>query len=106
MNNMDTYKGYIYENLISEQLVKNGIKLNYFEDKPVEIDFVISNNNQIFGLEVKANDGRSKSLNMLISKNNGKIKGIKLAHKNIGFKNDILTIPYYLAFLIDLDFKL
>ncbi len=104
-NDMQSYKGYIYENLISEQLVKNGLKLYYFEKTASEIDFVISNNEAIFALEVKANDGRRKSLKLLMEGNKGKIKGIKLAHKNIGFVNDILTIPYYLTFLIDEDFN-
>ncbi len=104
-NDMQSYKGYIYENLISEQLAKNNLKLYYFEKKSFEIDFIISNNEAIYGLEVKARDGRTKSLNLFIENNNGSIKGIKLAHKNIGYVNNILTIPYYLSFLIDEDFN-
>ncbi len=105
-NEMLTYKSYIYENLISEQLLKNGLKVFYHEKGGQEIDFVISNNEDIYALEVKPSNGRRKSLNDLVSNSNGTIKGIKLAHMNIGFTNNILTLPYYLAFLIDKDFKI
>ncbi len=105
-NDFGTYKGYIYENLIAEQLAKNGFKLYYKEERYSEIDFVINTNWSLFALEVKSSDGSRHSLNNLIKNSNGKIKGIKLAHKNIGLANDILTIPYYLCFLIDSNFNI
>ncbi len=104
-NSMQTYKGYVFENLVADQLCKNGFKLYYWEKNPVEIDFVIANNESIFALEVKSSNGKRKSLNEALSKSEGKFKGIKLARKNIGFINGVLTIPYYLAFLLDENFN-
>ncbi len=103
-NTMTSYKGYVFENLIADQLSKNNLKLYYWEKNPVEIDFVISTSNSIIALEVKSSNGKRKSLNEALN-NNDKIKGIKLARKNIGLVKGVLTIPYYLAFLLDKDFE-
>ncbi len=106
LNTIGTYKGYIYENIIIDQLVKNNIKPYYMGDSKNEIDCVVSLNSGIYALEVKSSSGKSKSFNNLIENSNGKIKGIKLSHNNIGLYGDILYIPYYLAFMIDEDFTI
>ena len=53
-------------------------------------------------IEVKAKNGTSKSLRTLIDsdKYNDISWGIKLVDGNIGVANNILTIPYFCAFLI------
>ncbi len=103
-DNMAIYKGFIYENVVAEQLVKNGFKLYYYEKKSKnEVDFIISNKQSIFAIETKAKNGKRKSLKDVLSEVDDKepIKGIKLSRQNIGFSNGILTMPYYLCFLID-----
>ncbi len=99
---MGEYKGYIYENLIADQLIKNGISLYYFGDSRFEIDFVVSTMKQTLLMEVKSKRGKSKSINAMIK--NNYVKAIKLSGNNIGFTNGMLTIPYYLSFLITDDF--
>ena len=53
-------------------------------------------------IDVKARDGRPQAMINLINDNKVEdIKyGIKLAEKNIGFKDNIYTFPYFLFFLI------
>ena len=59
IDNLDIYKGTIYESVIGETLIKNNIDLYYFS-KPngLEIDFIIRYKNDICALEVKSNDAR------------------------------------------------
>lgn len=101
--NYDIYSGSLYESIVSESLISQGYKLYFYKnnDATVELDFVIRSKNEIVPIEVKRNRGRSKSLRAVINDKDINIKkGIKLANQNIGFDGDILTIPYFLSFLI------
>ena len=102
--NMNTYKGALYENIISDMLVKEGYNLFFYKDdsKKIEMDFMLRDRNSLIPLEVKANDGATVSLNNLIDNNKYKdIKyGIKLCSKNIGFNGKFYTFPYFLTFLL------
>ena len=66
--NFNTYKGAIYENIISEILVKQGYKLYFYknEKSTIEMDFMIRDRNSLIPVEVKANDQATTSLNKLI----------------------------------------
>lgn len=85
--NLGIYKGAIYENIIADIFTKSGKKLYYFEhNSTLEIDFIISVNKKVTGIEVKSADNtKSKSLNSVIN-NWGVECGIKLSSKNIGKK--------------------
>ncbi len=99
------YKGYIYENLIADALSKNDVPLFYNatnSDQTLEIDFLIPTNSGLLATEVKASNNPSASLKKVIKKEN--VKGIKLSRNNIGYMNNILSIPYYFAYLIDEEF--
>lgn len=103
--NFNTYKGAIYENIVSEMLVKQGYSLYFYrnEKSTVEIDFFVRDAESLVPLEVKAQDGATASLNKVI--NDGEkyadIKyGIKLANKNIGYNGKFYTFPYFLTFLL------
>jgi hypothetical protein len=102
--NFNTYKGAIYENVVGEMLVKQGYQLYFFknEKSTIEMDFFIRNVDSLIPVEVKAQDGASKSLTKLIDgEMYGDIKfGIKLCNKNIGFNGKFYTFPYSLAFLL------
>ncbi len=54
INQDNTYKGYIYENLIADALSKNDIDLYYFGDYKKEIDFLIPTNSYLLACEVKS----------------------------------------------------
>ena len=66
--NFNTYKGAIYENIISEILVKQGYKLYFYknEKSTIEMDFMIRDRNSLIPVEVKANDQATTSQNKLI----------------------------------------
>lgn len=103
--NFNTYKGAIYENIVGEMLVKQGYNLYFFrnEKSTIEMDFFIRNANSLIPIEVKAQDGATKSLRKLIEnpETYPEIKmGIKLGHKNIGHSGNLFTFPYSLTFLL------
>ncbi len=102
--NFNTYKGAIYENIISDMLVKQGYKLYFYKNEKgtIEMDFFVRDKNSLIPIEVKANDGATISLNKLIGNEKYKdIKyGIKLGYKNIGFNGKFYTFPYFLTFLL------
>lgn len=102
--NYGTYKGAIYENIVSDMLVKSGYSLFYFknEKSTIEMDFFVRDANTLIPVEVKAKDGSTVSLNKLIESDKyPDIKyGIKFAEKNIGFNGKFYTFPYFMAFLL------
>ncbi len=102
--NMNTYKGALYENIVGDMLVKSGYNLYFYRDdsKKLEMDFMVRDTNSLIPIEVKANDNATISLNNLISNNLYKdIKyGIKLCNRNIGFNGKFYTFPYFLTFLL------
>lgn len=102
--NMNTYKGALYENIVGDMLVKAGYDLYFYRDdsKKLEMDFMVRDTNSLIPIEVKANDNATISLNNLISNNLYKdIKyGIKLCNRNIGFNGKFYTFPYFLTFLL------
>lgn len=102
--NFNTYKGAIYENIVSDMLVKSGYLLYFYKNDKgtLEMDFFIRDKNSLIPIEVKANDNSTVSLNNLIDGDKYKdIKyGIKLCNKNIGFNGKFYTFPYFLTFLL------
>ena len=102
--NFNTYKGAIYENIISDMLVKAGYDLYFYKNEKgtIEMDFFIRDKNSLIPVEVKANDNSTVSLNNLIDDNKYKdIKyGIKLCNKNVGFNGKFYTFPYFMTFLL------
>ena len=102
--NFNTYKGAIYENIVADMLKKSGYDLYFYknEDATLEVEFFVRDANNLIPIDVKATDGKLKSVQTLI--NDEKINdikfGIKLAEKNIGFENNIYTFPYFLAFML------
>ncbi len=102
--NFNTYKGAIYENIVSDMLVKAGYDLYFYKNEKgtIEMDFFIRDKNSLIPIEVKANDNSTVSLNNLIDNDKYKdIKyGIKLCNKNIGFNGKFYTFPYFMTFLL------
>ena len=96
-----TVKGAIYENLIAEQLVKNGHKLFYYKkgESEQEIEFLIDRDAVIIPVEVKAKNGASYSLNQFIKEYHPGT-GYKLVDGNIGREGEKLTIPHYLVMFL------
>ena len=101
--NLNIYKGAIYENLFADYSIKNGKPLYYFtRESSLEIDFVMNYESEVTLIEVKANTGNAKSLKtVLAEKQKYNISSaIKLGDYNVGYANNILTLPLYMGFLI------
>lgn len=102
--NLGVYKGALYENFIAESLIKQGYGLYYYskDNSTLEEDFFIRSSNELIPIEVKSNTNRSKSLGQLIKSDTyPDIKhGIKFTVGNIGIENNIVTFPYFCAFLL------
>ena len=102
--NLGVYKGALYENLVAEALVKQGLGLYYYkrEDSQLEEDFFVRTAYELLPVEVKAGNNNSKSLSTLIrSEKYTDVKcGVKLSAGNIGFSNGIFSFPYFCAFLL------
>lgn len=102
--NFNTYKGAIYENIVGDMLKKSGYNLYFYknEDGTQEVEFFVRDAKNLIPIDVKATDGKVKSIKSFIKDKNIKDVnfGIKLAEKNIGFENNIYTFPYFLTFLL------
>lgn len=102
--NLGVYKGALYENIVGEALVKSGCELYYYrkEDSTLEQDFFVRTVDYLVPVEVKANNGKAKSLKTLISSDKyADIKfGVKLINGNIGLENNVYTFPYFCTFLL------
>ena len=93
-------KGGIYENVISESLVKNGYKLYYYKPNDNrELEFIIEKNGQVIPIEVKAGNTSTVSLNGFIEDYTPEI-AYKLVNGNIGFSDGKLTLPHYMVMFI------
>lgn len=102
--NLGVYKGALYGNIVGEALVKSGYPLYYYkrEDSTLEEDFFFRTAEELIPVEVKAKNGKAKSLRTLIgsSKYPDIRRGIKLIDGNIGCSDNVFTFPYFCAFLL------
>lgn len=102
--NLYGYKGAVFENLMADIIGKSGRKLYYFhKDSGLEIDFVTRFNNEALLIEVKASGGNTKSLKSILSRPEKYhvYSAVKLGNEyNVGYQNDILTLPSYMGFLL------
>ena len=98
-----SYKGAIFENLVADILGKMERKLYYYhKDGGVELDFLIRYNGKCIPIECKATTGNSKSVRTVL-KNHDKYRvdsALKLGDYNIGRKDNLLTLPMYMTFLL------
>ena len=94
-------KGGIYENLVADIMAKRGYKLNYYktENASQEIEFLITTNNGVIPIEVKAGNGASVSLNTFITEFTPNI-AYKLITGNVGIAETKITLPLYMAMFI------
>jgi len=95
-------KGGIFENAVSECLIKKGIPLFYYKNKAntQEIEFLIERNGEVTPIEVKAGNASTKSLNTFIEEKKPAI-AYKIVDGNIGRSGTKLTIPHYMAMFVE-----
>ena len=72
------------------------------ENSTLEMDFFLRSRDGLVPVEVKAENGRAKSLRTLIARDVYKdIRwGVKLVNGNVGYEDHVLTIPQWCAFLL------
>lgn len=101
--NLGIAKGMLYEAIIADALHKRGGRLFYFaKNSGLELDFVVNIKAESTILEVKAVNGNAKSAKTVMNNENhyGKTRLIYIKDSNIGYANNILTIPHYMAYLL------
>ena len=101
--NLYGYKGAIFENLIADIFSKMGRKLYYFhKDSGLEVDFVCRYKGNCTLVEVKAATGNTKSTRTILRhpEKYHVYHAIKLGNYNVGYSEQILTLPLYMAFLL------
>ena len=104
--NLYGYKGAIFENLIADIFGKMGRKLYYFhKESGLEIDFVIRYKGECVPIEVKASTGNTKSTKTLLAhpEKYHVSRAIKFGNYNVGMSGAILTLPTYMAFMLQRD---
>ena len=97
------YKGAIFENIIADAFSKLGKNLYYYsESKGLEIDFVSKFNDEITLIEVKSRNGNARSLEKVLTSDKYDVhKAFKLIDGNISIKDKTVTIPLYMAYLLN-----
>ena len=98
-----SYHGAIKENLVADIFGKMGRKLYYFhKNAGVELDFLMRYKGQCTPVECKATTGNAKSMRTVMShpEKYHVTSAIKLGDYNIGRKDQLLTLPMYMAFLL------
>lgn len=93
-------KGGIYENLIADILMKSHHTLHYYQNKNLEIEFLIEQSTKVIPIEVKAGNNRSQSMDQLL-KNENIPYGYKFVNGNCGIHGKKITLPLYLAMYVD-----
>ena len=103
--NLGGYKGAIFENLMADTLIKKGQNLYYFQkDSGMELDFLIRYKGECVPVEVKARTSQAKSISTVRKhpEKYGVKHFIKFGDYNVGREGDLLTLPTYMQFLLDL----
>ena len=93
-------KGGIYENVISECLIKNGYILYYYKpDDNHELEFIIEKNGEVIPIEVKAGNNPTISLNGFVKKYKPYV-AYKIISGNVGLVDKKMTIPHYMVMFL------
>lgn len=98
-------KGGLFEAAVADSIYKLGIPLYYFsKNNGLEIDFVVSYDGKPTLLEVKATNGNTKSSKTVLKNpehyGSKEIKLIKFGSMNIAEENGILSLPYFMTFIL------
>ena len=91
---------------MADTLIKKGQSLYYFQkDSGLELDFLIRYKGECVPVEVKAKSAQAKSISTIRKhpEKYGIKHFIKLGDYNIGRDGDLLTLPTYMQFLLNLE---
>lgn len=91
--------GSILENLFAQALRAKELPLFYYDNKRIELDFVVSMRNKIHLLEIKSGNDYTKhaSLSKILENEDLPIsQGIVFCKSNVMVQNNILYLPFYM----------
>ena len=98
--------GFIFENIIAQELTASGIDLFYYNRKGIgEIDFLIQDGLEIIPVEVKSGKyfKNHQALNNLMAIKNYPIsKAYVLSSGNIEREGNIINLPWYMTMFLNL----
>ncbi|MDR0198682.1 MAG: ATP-binding protein [Methanomassiliicoccaceae archaeon] len=96
-----TAKGWYYENIIADILIKKGLTLNYFKpsEGTQEIEFLLTEEEGIIPIEVKSGNGRTASMNEFIKRFDPPY-ALKFISGNVGIEGKKVTLPLYMAIFL------
>ena len=92
-------KGGIYENFVATVLQRNGHPLRYYRNGESEVEFLVETSAGVVPVEVKAQTGRTLSLDKLLARPQVPF-GYKLTGGNVGVSGKKITLPHYMAMFI------
>lgn len=98
-----SYNGAIKENFLADIFGKMGRKLYYFhKDGGVELDFLMRYRGKCTPVECKTTTGNAKSMGTVLKhpEKYHVTSALKLGDYNVGRKQQLLTMPLYMAFLL------
>lgn len=104
--NLGGFKGAIFENLMADTLHKKNRNLYYFhKDSGLELDFLVRMKGECVPIEVKASTAQAKSASTVLKHpDKYHVKHIiKFGNYNIGRNGQMLTLPTYMQFLLDIE---
>ena len=85
---------------MADILMKSHHSLHYYQNKNLEIEFLIEQNAKVIPVEVKAGNNRSQSMNQLLKDENIPY-GYKFVNGNCEMNGKKITLPLYLAMYVD-----
>ena len=94
-------KGGVYENYVSEALVKAGHRLAYYktDGSTMEVEFLLEQGGEVVPLEVKAGNNASASLSSF-QEDFSPAVAYKLVDGNVGVFGARVTLPHYMVMFI------
>ena len=95
----DSVKGGLYENLVAGILERNGFAIRYYRNDNLEIEFIVETDDGVVPVEVKATQGRIRSLDTLL-KSEDLTCGLKFTGGNVGCQGKKITLPHYMAMFL------
>ena len=104
--NLGGFKGAIYENLMADTLHKKRQNLYYFQkDSGLELEFLVRMKGECVPIEVKAKNAKAKSAQTVLKHpEKYSVKQIiKFGDYNVGRDGQLLTLPSYMQFLLDIE---
>lgn len=92
-------KGGLFENFHASVFERNGFPIRYYRNDDREIEFALETDDGVVPVEVKAENGRTQSLNRALLDESIEY-GYKFTSGNVGVVGKKITLPHYMAMFL------